>query len=204
MQAPIRRRRRLRRAPVASLAMDLERFCATSRVVIVAGKGGVGKTTVTAALVGCCSPGGNERADRRGRGQVGAGRLLRARAARLRRNAAAAGHRARTLTPDDALVEYLEDHGLRRISRRLAQLGRARGGRHRGPRDEGHPGAGQGQAARAGRCRRSDRDRRARRRARDQLPALGPGPARRGERRARSRSRPPTWSSCSPIRLAAR
>src|SRR4051812_13597907 len=36
--------------PVASVAMDLERFCAASRVVIVAGKGGVGKTTVTAAL----------------------------------------------------------------------------------------------------------------------------------------------------------
>ena len=30
--------------------MELERFCSTSRVVIVAGKGGVGKTTVTAAL----------------------------------------------------------------------------------------------------------------------------------------------------------
>ena len=36
--------------PVASVLMDLERFCAASRVVIVAGKGGVGKTTVTAAL----------------------------------------------------------------------------------------------------------------------------------------------------------
>jgi anion-transporting ArsA/GET3 family ATPase len=30
--------------------MDFERFCSTSRVVIVAGKGGVGKTTVSAAL----------------------------------------------------------------------------------------------------------------------------------------------------------
>ena len=38
------------RTPVASWAMDLERFCSASRVVIVAGKGGVGKTTVTAAL----------------------------------------------------------------------------------------------------------------------------------------------------------
>src|SRR3954464_7400630 len=47
--------RRMRRefemgTPVASVAMDLERFCAASRVVIVAGKGGGGKTTVTAAL----------------------------------------------------------------------------------------------------------------------------------------------------------
>ena len=30
--------------------MELEQFCSASRVVIVAGKGGVGKTTVTAAL----------------------------------------------------------------------------------------------------------------------------------------------------------
>src|SRR5207248_5063445 len=33
------------------------------------------------------------------------------------------GVRARTLTPDDALVEYLRDHGLRRIGRRLSQSG---------------------------------------------------------------------------------
>lgn len=31
--------------------------------------------------------------------------------------------RARTLTPDDALLEYLEDHGMRRVSRRLANTG---------------------------------------------------------------------------------
>src|SRR5207253_3194021 len=48
--ARARRRRRAAGAPVASWTMDLERFCAASRVVIVAGKGGVGKTTVTAAL----------------------------------------------------------------------------------------------------------------------------------------------------------
>src|ERR1700687_1281032 len=48
--APLRRTKRAMRTPVASVTMDLERFCAASRVVIVAGKGGVGKTTVTAAL----------------------------------------------------------------------------------------------------------------------------------------------------------
>jgi anion-transporting ArsA/GET3 family ATPase len=31
--------------------------------------------------------------------------------------------RGRTLTPDDALLEYLEDHGMRRISKRLANSG---------------------------------------------------------------------------------
>jgi anion-transporting ArsA/GET3 family ATPase len=31
--------------------------------------------------------------------------------------------RARRLTPDDALIEYLEDHGLKRVSKRLARTG---------------------------------------------------------------------------------
>ena len=31
--------------------------------------------------------------------------------------------RARRITPDDALVEYLEDHGLRRVSKRLVSSG---------------------------------------------------------------------------------
>src|SRR5439155_1348294 len=37
--------------------------------------------------------------------------------------AGAAEVRARTLTPDDALLEYLVDHGLRRISKRLVRSG---------------------------------------------------------------------------------
>jgi anion-transporting ArsA/GET3 family ATPase len=39
-----------RRCPVVSPPMDRGRFCRQSRVLVVAGKGGVGKTTVTAAL----------------------------------------------------------------------------------------------------------------------------------------------------------
>jgi anion-transporting ArsA/GET3 family ATPase len=35
----------------------------------------------------------------------------------------AADVRARTVTPDDALLEYLEDHGMHRISRRLGNAG---------------------------------------------------------------------------------
>src|SRR5205807_7817471 len=35
----------------------------------------------------------------------------------------AADVRGRTLTPDDALLEYLEDHGMRRISKRLTNSG---------------------------------------------------------------------------------
>jgi anion-transporting ArsA/GET3 family ATPase len=103
--------------------MDLERFCATSRVVIVAGKGGVGKTTVTAALSVAAARAGMSVLIVEVEGKSGLaacfGRPPLAYAeAELR-----PGVRARTLTPDDALVEYLEDHGLRRISRRLASSG---------------------------------------------------------------------------------
>ena len=103
--------------------MDLERFCATSRVVIVAGKGGVGKTTVTAALSVAAARAGMSVLIVEVEGKSGLaacfGRPPLAYAeAELR-----PGIRARTLTPDDALVEYLEDHGLRRISRRLASSG---------------------------------------------------------------------------------
>jgi anion-transporting ArsA/GET3 family ATPase len=35
----------------------------------------------------------------------------------------AADVRARTLTPDDALIEYLRDHGMKRVSKRLASSG---------------------------------------------------------------------------------
>ncbi|MET0921318.1 MAG: ArsA-related P-loop ATPase [Acidimicrobiia bacterium] len=103
--------------------MDLERFCATSRVVIVAGKGGVGKTTVTAALSVAAARAGLsvlivEVEGKSGLAECFAHEPLDYEEALLR-----PGIRARTLTPDDALVEYLEDHGLRRISRRLAQSG---------------------------------------------------------------------------------
>ena len=93
---------------------------------IVAGKGGVGKTTVTAALATAAGGaglrvlvvevegksglgqmlGGRRRAGLRGGGGAapGSGRTARARSA------------ARTLTPDNALFEYLDEHGLRRLS----------------------------------------------------------------------------------------
>ena len=71
-------------------------------------------------------PHGHERADRRGRGQIGARRVLRrSRRSPTRKPELRPGLRARTLTPDDALLEYLDDHGLRRISP-AAQSTRAR------------------------------------------------------------------------------
>ena len=111
--------------------MDPAQFLTAPRVTIVAGKGGVGKTTVTATLAlsaarlglralvievegksGLPALFGKERLDYDelvlcsvdtpdGPGEV----------------------RARTLTPDESLVEYLRDHGLKRISKRLAESG---------------------------------------------------------------------------------
>jgi anion-transporting ArsA/GET3 family ATPase len=103
--------------------MDLERFCSASRVVIVAGKGGVGKTTVTAALATAAARTGMSVLIVEVEGKSGlAGCFGRApltyEEAELR-----PGVRARTLTPDDALLEYLDSHGMRRISKRLTRSG---------------------------------------------------------------------------------
>jgi anion-transporting ArsA/GET3 family ATPase len=101
-------------------------------VLIVAGKGGVGKTTVSAALARMAAMQGLTTLIVEVEGKSGL--------------PAAFGHtdsltyeevvlsagggpdgaadvRARTVTPDDALVEYLEDHGMRRVSRRLSSSG---------------------------------------------------------------------------------
>ena len=122
--------------------MDVETFCAQSHVLVVAGKGGVGKTTMSAALATMAwsvgksvlivelegksgitaafgraedlgyeevvlVPGGGAGTGDEGGGGIGARGEI----------------RARRLTPDDALIEYLEDHGLRRVSKRLARSG---------------------------------------------------------------------------------
>ena len=111
--------------------MDPAQFLTAPRVTIVAGKGGVGKTTVTAALAVAAT-------------KVGLSVLIveiegkSAIAAMFDREdlgyestelitadpASGRGSRpARTLAPDDALVEYLADHGMKRISNRLAASG---------------------------------------------------------------------------------
>jgi len=91
--------------------------------VIVAGKGGVGKTTVTAALATAAARTGMSVliVEVEGKSGLAAGfgeAPLTYEEAELR-----PGVRARTLTPDDALLEYLDDHGMRRISRRLSRSG---------------------------------------------------------------------------------
>jgi anion-transporting ArsA/GET3 family ATPase len=104
-------------------------FLRSSRVVIVAGKGGVGKTTVTAALASLAAVEGLATLVVEVEGKSGLASLfgrppLTYAEAVLRPAAGTSGEvRGRTLTPDDALLEYLEDHGLRRLSRRLVSTG---------------------------------------------------------------------------------
>ncbi len=122
--------------------MDVRDFCRQSSVLIVAGKGGVGKTTMVAALARMAAYQGLsvlviELEGRPGissafgdGGDLGyAGTVL---------SAAGADDigdpeddavmppgtvHGRWITPDDALLEYLADHGLRRMSKRLQSSG---------------------------------------------------------------------------------
>ena len=103
--------------------MNLARFCATSRVVIVAGKGGVGKTTVTAALAVAASRAGLRVLIVEVEGKSGLAECFGRPPLTYEEAELRPGVRARTLTPDEALVEYLENHGMRRIGRRLANSG---------------------------------------------------------------------------------
>ncbi len=115
--------------------MDVGTFCAQSHVLVVAGKGGVGKTTMTAALARMAADAGKsvlivELEGKSGitaafgrREDLGYEEVLLAPAAVGAGGAVTGPVRARRLTPDDALMEYLEDHGLRRVSKRLAHSG---------------------------------------------------------------------------------
>jgi anion-transporting ArsA/GET3 family ATPase len=125
--------------------MDVASFCAGSRVLVVAGKGGVGKTTMTAALARMASDAGLNVlvVELEGRAGLAAafghreplsydGALLwppqpggdEGLAGQAGPSAVARGSvRGRRITPDDALLEYLADHGLRRVSRRLVSSG---------------------------------------------------------------------------------
>ena len=110
--------------------MDPAGFCNQTRVFIVAGKGGVGKTTVSAALARMAATAGLDTlvVDVDGTGALAAsfghaGPLTYDEVVLSPAGDGAGEVRARTLTPDDALLEYLEGHGMGRISRRLMSTG---------------------------------------------------------------------------------
>jgi anion-transporting ArsA/GET3 family ATPase len=98
-------------------------------VTIVAGKGGVGKTTVTAALAYLGASTGLRVLIVEVEGKSGLADLfgqegpLTYEPVVLWHGPGGGSVTARTLTPDDALLEYLEDRGMRRISRRLTSTG---------------------------------------------------------------------------------
>ncbi|MDH5237502.1 MAG: P-loop NTPase [Acidimicrobiia bacterium] len=108
--------------------MDPDQFFAASRVVIVAGKGGVGKTVVTASLARAAASLGLQvlMIDVQGRSSLG--RLfddgeLTYETQELFRHASGGTVTGRVLSPDEALVEWLEDHGMKRVARRMAKTG---------------------------------------------------------------------------------
>jgi anion-transporting ArsA/GET3 family ATPase len=111
--------------------VDPAQFFAASRLVIVAGKGGVGKTTVSAtlargaALAGLSTlvidvEGGSGLPAMFGRSALSYDEIVLAPAV----DGEGVGDvRARTVTPDVALLDYLQEHGMSRISRRLVASG---------------------------------------------------------------------------------
>ena len=103
--------------------MDLAQLCAASRVLIVAGKGGVGKTTVTAALAVAAARSGTSVLIVEVEGKSGLAATLGIPRLEYDEADVRPGLRARTLTPEQALLEYLEERGLRRISKRLVRSG---------------------------------------------------------------------------------
>jgi len=103
--------------------LDPARFCSQSRLVIVAGKGGVGKTTVTAALAVMAAEAGLRTLIVEVEGKTGLGAAFGQAELGYDETEVAERVRARTITSDQALLEYLEDHGMRRLSKRLSSSG---------------------------------------------------------------------------------
>ncbi len=109
--------------------MDPEQFFTASGVIIVAGKGGVGKTAVTAAMAMAASTSGVRTLVIEVEGKSGLASLFESATFSydelhlVEPSEVHAGITARTLTPDEALLDYLREHGLQRISKRLVSTG---------------------------------------------------------------------------------
>ena len=111
--------------------MDPAQFFSASRLVIVAGKGGVGKTVVSAAVARAASRHRVATTILEIEGRCGVASSFDAAPFGYNevelvpddKRAGRAVVRGRTVRPDLALIEYLEDHGLRRIAHRMATTG---------------------------------------------------------------------------------
>jgi len=127
------------------MVMDVRTFCRQSHVLIVAGKGGVGKTTMVAALARMAADAGLSVLVVELEGRPGVTDafghevpLGHDRAVLDAAGAAGIGDgvdgdddtpiprgtvQARMITPDHALSEYFDAHGMRRFTRRLTSTG---------------------------------------------------------------------------------
>jgi anion-transporting ArsA/GET3 family ATPase len=103
--------------------VDPAQFFTASRLLIVAGKGGVGKTTVSATLALAAARSGLSSLIVEVEGKSGLASMFGVPAFAYDEVDLTDGVRARTLTPDEALVEYLQDSDMNRISKRLMSSG---------------------------------------------------------------------------------
>src|SRR5581483_8091004 len=103
-------------------AMELAEWCSSSRVIIVAGKGGVGKTTTAATLAVAAARAGRRTLLVELEGKSGLASMFGLESLSGQYQVEP-GLTILPLAADEALLEYLEDHGLRRMSKRLVQTG---------------------------------------------------------------------------------
>jgi anion-transporting ArsA/GET3 family ATPase len=102
--------------------MELAEWCSSSRVIILAGKGGVGKTTTAAALAVAAARAGRQVLLVELEGKSGLASMFNHAAIEEEREVYP-GLRVLPLAPDEALIEYLETHGLGKMSKRLVNTG---------------------------------------------------------------------------------
>src|SRR5687767_5670360 len=102
--------------------MELAEWCSSSRVIIVAGKGGVGKTTTAAALAVAAARAGRRvlLVELEGKSGLGAMFGFQTLTGEVE---VYPGVTVLPLAADEALIEYLETHGLGRMSKRLVSTG---------------------------------------------------------------------------------
>src|SRR6266550_3599577 len=102
--------------------MELAEWCSSSRVIIVAGKGGVGKTTTAAALAVAAARAGRRVLLIELEGKSGLGSMFGYETISGEQEVYP-GVTVLPLAADEALIEYLETHGLGRMSKRLVGTG---------------------------------------------------------------------------------